>query len=301
MVVGFIEKMPDWIKSLINNEFKEHLTNTLHLCRERSTDEATIATSHPWAAGSLILATLAKLYSASLPLIHYHRAISIILHLYHACVSSKACAPYPILETVTGLLKDMIFIDGLPPKTSVAISLKLYTTKKTGTSKSFSKAKGGTKVKEPALYSTHTSIAMQFSNPKPGDLHNDLLDRVRSVNAEKDVSPTEDWTPLTMITQIRAAAKHEFRREKPRAAINIFAIFCLCMEIVDDASQTWGIEWGLGDAWVRATLAKIEELLQGMDGKKQDLVGVSSCMGALGKTFGKYHERLESDVFWKLG
>ena len=301
MIVDFLGKRPWSIQSLLDKEMKEDLNNIRHLCKEHSTDEATIATSHPWAAGSLMLTILAKLYDTSLPLLHWNKVISIVIHLYHACIRYETCAEIPIMETITVLLADVVFAGGLPSKGSFKSSLDAYTAKEKEKGHTSSKAKGSAKKKKLAIYATHPSVIMLFWNPQPDDSENNLMKCVKELNGDNKVPPISDWTPLTTITQLRAAAQREFREELPRAMINILAIFDLCMEFLDGANEVWRIEWGTGDAWLRATLGKIEKLLQEVDGSGSNPTGTtSSHLSALGKSFRRFEAKFSSEVFWDL-
>lgn len=324
-VKTFMNKIPLLIWCLFDVQVVENLNDVDRLIKQRTGDALNTATCNPWASGNLIIFTLSKLYAGGLHLIHRHSVVGAVLHVYNACLHHQACSPVPILDTAIALLSDVIVPDGVPPTADFKRSFEAYIKtqtpkipeKKGPSKKGKSKGKGKTKAKpnvqpedttpdvskQSRTYSVHPSLVMQFPSPDPNDdEENCFVSRLYAANAasDKGIPPVHGWTPLTLITQARAAATREFDGDRPRAAINLFAIFCVCVEVLNELRAAWNLgNVSTGNAWVEATVAKVERALEELDGGSESLKATGKIRGLV-RVLERFWEKSAKDVFWEL-
>lgn len=321
----FMNKIPLWIWRLFDVQVVENLNYVDRLIKQRTGDALNTATCSPWASGNLIIFTLSKLYAGGLHLIHRHSVVGAVLHVYNACLHHQACSPVPILDTAIALLSDVIVPDGVPPTADFKRSFEAYIKtqtpkipeKKGPSKKGKSKGKGKTKAKpnvqpedttpdvskQSRTYSVHPSLVMQFPSPDPNDdEENCFVSRLYAANAasDKGIPPVHGWTPLTLITQARAAATREFDGDRPRAAINLFAIFCVCVEVLNELRAAWNLgNVSTGDAWVEATVEKVERALEELDGGSEGSKARGKIRGLV-RVLERFREKSAKEVFWEL-
>lgn len=305
-VMNFMKTMQEGVFILLSSTIEEEMGEIADVCELVKILEPTAAIAMPWTIGNQVLAILEALDRITPTLIHQHKIVGIVLHVYNALKQKvSGFEPIKIFETLTEMLWADVFFPKLAGK-------KLPTDKFATAFENYGKTRPPVREEDDqeGYFTSHDgkrgslSVVHQFpfalSNDDSPKDKNTFLKKLRGGSADPGKLPdVAKWNTSNLIEQLRYTADAEFYGKYPLARANFVAIYLLCFETLAACNKVPFAKFNPGIHLVQNMANKPAEILKDLDATKPGKVNATGAVAELVKTFRGFVDREAKELYWE--